>query len=197
MSQALRRDRDLVLGEPGREPTEYIGRRNRCLVLLLTDELARSATMNDSPCSDLSRLQRHDPAGARGGRRGWPRALREEFGNASSVHHFGQQAKAALDEARAAVAALIGADPSEVVFTSGGTESDNFAIRGRGRGARADRPPAPGRQRDRARGGAEHAQGAGPPRLDDHARAGRSDAASSSPDRAARRRSPTTRRSSR
>src|SRR3954466_14083387 len=57
-------------------------------------------------------------------------ATRELFGNASSVHHFGQQAKAALDEARSAVAALIKADPSEVVFTSGGTESDNFAIRG-------------------------------------------------------------------
>ena len=57
-------------------------------------------------------------------------ALREQFGNPSSVHHFGQQAKAALDEARSAVAALIGADPSEVIFTSGGTESDNFAIRG-------------------------------------------------------------------
>ena len=56
--------------------------------------------------------------------------LREEFGNPSSVHHFGQRAKAAIDEARSAVAALIGADPSEVVFTSGGTESDNFAVRG-------------------------------------------------------------------
>ena len=54
----------------------------------------------------------------------------ELFGNPSSVHHFGQQAKAALDEARSAVAALINADPSEVVFTAGGTESDNFAIRG-------------------------------------------------------------------
>jgi cysteine desulfurase len=57
-------------------------------------------------------------------------ATREVFGNASSVHHFGQQAKAAMDEARSAVAALLNADPSEVVFTSGGTESDNFAIRG-------------------------------------------------------------------
>ncbi len=57
-------------------------------------------------------------------------ALREEFGNPSSVHYFGQRAKAAIDEARSALAALIGADPSEVVFTSGGTESDNFAIRG-------------------------------------------------------------------
>jgi cysteine desulfurase len=58
------------------------------------------------------------------------RALRDQFGNASSVHHFGQQAKAAIDDARSAVATLLNADPSEIVFTSGGTESDNFAIRG-------------------------------------------------------------------
>ena len=57
-------------------------------------------------------------------------AMREVFGNASSVHHFGQQAKAAVDTARSSVAALIGGDPSEIVFTGGGTESDNFAIRG-------------------------------------------------------------------
>jgi cysteine desulfurase len=56
--------------------------------------------------------------------------LREEFGNPSSVHHFGQRAKAAVDQARSAVAALIGAEASDVVFTSGGTESDNLAIRG-------------------------------------------------------------------
>jgi len=58
------------------------------------------------------------------------RATRDVFGNASSVHRFGQQAKALLDDARSAVAALINADPSEIVFTRGGTESDNFAIRG-------------------------------------------------------------------
>jgi len=57
-------------------------------------------------------------------------ATRSQFGNASSVHHFGQRAKAALDDARSAVAALIHGDPSEIVYTSGGTESDNFAIRG-------------------------------------------------------------------
>ncbi len=57
-------------------------------------------------------------------------AMRDVFGNASSVHYFGQQAKAAMDNARSSVAELIGADPSEVVFTGGGTESDNFAIRG-------------------------------------------------------------------
>jgi cysteine desulfurase len=58
------------------------------------------------------------------------RATRDTFGNASSVHHFGQQAKAAIDEARSAVAALVNGDPSEVVFTAGGTEADNFALRG-------------------------------------------------------------------
>lgn len=58
------------------------------------------------------------------------RAMSEFWGNASSVHHFGQQAKAAVDDARAAVAQLIGADASEVIFTGGGTESDNFALRG-------------------------------------------------------------------
>jgi len=58
------------------------------------------------------------------------RASRDLYGNASSVHHFGQQAKAAVDDARSAAAALINGDPSEIVFTSGGTESDNFAIRG-------------------------------------------------------------------
>ncbi len=57
-------------------------------------------------------------------------ALRDVWGNASSVHHFGQQAKAALDEARAAVATLLSADPSEIIYTGGGTEADNLAIRG-------------------------------------------------------------------
>jgi cysteine desulfurase len=57
-------------------------------------------------------------------------ALRDEFGNASSVHHFGQRAKGRLDEARQEVAALIGGAPTEVVFTSGGTEADNLALRG-------------------------------------------------------------------
>ena len=56
--------------------------------------------------------------------------LTEKFGNASSIHHFGQEAKAAVDRARHQVAALIGSRPNEVVFTSGGTESNNLAIRG-------------------------------------------------------------------
>ena len=56
--------------------------------------------------------------------------LRDEFGNPSSVHHFGQRAKAVIDEARSAVAALVCADPGDVVFTGGGTEADNLAIRG-------------------------------------------------------------------
>ena len=57
-------------------------------------------------------------------------ALGENFGNPSSIHQYGQRAKATLDEARTEVAALIGAEPSEIVFTSGGTEADNLAIRG-------------------------------------------------------------------
>ena len=58
------------------------------------------------------------------------RALADDFGNPSSVHHFGQRAKAVLDEARSAVADLIGAEPAEIVFTGGGTEADNLALRG-------------------------------------------------------------------
>src|SRR5262252_7125642 len=58
------------------------------------------------------------------------RVSRDVFGNPSSIHHFGQQAKATIDDARSAVASLLNADSSEIVFVSGGTESDNFAIRG-------------------------------------------------------------------
>lgn len=54
----------------------------------------------------------------------------EEYGNASSVHAFGQRARAAVEEARAEVARLINADPAEIVFTSGGTEGDNTAVLG-------------------------------------------------------------------
>jgi cysteine desulfurase len=57
-------------------------------------------------------------------------ALREDFGNASSVHGWGQRAKARVDAARAAVAALVGGDPTEIVFTAGGTEADVLAVRG-------------------------------------------------------------------
>ena len=66
-------------------------------------------------------------------------ALRSQFGNASSVHAFGQAAKAALDDARGSVAALVGGQPSEIVFTSGGTEADNLAIRGVAEAGPADR----------------------------------------------------------
>ncbi len=53
-----------------------------------------------------------------------------DFGNAQSVHAFGQRAKAAIEDARRQLAALINATPTEVVFVSGGTEADNLAIRG-------------------------------------------------------------------
>jgi cysteine desulfurase len=70
------------------------------------------------------------PVGARA-REAMVRTLtQEDFGNPSSVHYYGQRAKSSVDEARAEVAALIGADPGDLIFTSGGTESDNLALRG-------------------------------------------------------------------
>ena len=68
-------------------------------------------------------------------------AVRGCFGNASSVHAFGQAAKAALDDARSAVAELLGARPNDVTFTGSGTEADNLAIRGV-----AEASPAAGRR---------------------------------------------------
>lgn len=57
----------------------------------------------------------------------------EHYGNASSAHAFGQEAKGAIEEARAKVAALVNAAPAEIVFTSGGTESDNMGVLGAAR----------------------------------------------------------------
>src|SRR5258708_25175973 len=58
------------------------------------------------------------------------RTTRDVFGNASSVHHFGQQAKATMDDARSAGAAPVNSEPPQIVFTSGGTQSDQLAHRG-------------------------------------------------------------------
>src|SRR5512133_2629926 len=55
---------------------------------------------------------------------------REQFGNASSIHHHGQQTRAAVENAREKIAVLLGCRAAEVVFTSGGTEADNLAIFG-------------------------------------------------------------------
>jgi cysteine desulfurase len=66
--------------------------------------------------------------------------LLEDFGNASSIHWFGQRAKNAVENARQQVAKLINARPGEVIFTSGGTESDNAAIHGIVQAARATTP---------------------------------------------------------
>ena len=54
----------------------------------------------------------------------------QDYGNASSIHAPGQKARSAIEDARAHVADLIGAKTSEIVFTSGATESDNTALRG-------------------------------------------------------------------
>src|SRR6186997_3451418 len=56
--------------------------------------------------------------------------LESGFGNPSSLHWFGQRARGAVEDARARVAALVGAQPSEIVFTGSGTEADNMALRG-------------------------------------------------------------------
>jgi cysteine desulfurase len=63
----------------------------------------------------------------------------EDYGNASSIHWFGQRAKVGIEKAREQVARLLGARTSEIVFTSGGTESDNAAILGIVEAARAER----------------------------------------------------------
>lgn len=68
----------------------------------------------------------------------WP-YLTTQFGNPSSSHALGRAARAAVDLAREQVAALIGAHPDEIVFTSGGTESNNLAIRGVGAVTRRER----------------------------------------------------------
>jgi cysteine desulfurase len=59
--------------------------------------------------------------------------LKEHFGNPSSIHAFGRESRKGLDEARSKVAASLGAQPEEIIFTSGGTESDNLAIQGAAR----------------------------------------------------------------
>ena len=65
--------------------------------------------------------------------------LSEDFGNPSSVHGYGQRAEAALEDARGRMAQLLNAQPEELIFTSGGTESDNLALRGAALAARQQR----------------------------------------------------------
>ena len=79
--------------------------------------------------SHLLRQRRHDaarPARVEAMRPYWA----THFGNPSSLHGEGRQARAAVETARAQVAELLGAEPGEIVFTSGGTEANNLAIQG-------------------------------------------------------------------
>jgi cysteine desulfurase len=62
-----------------------------------------------------------------------------DFGNPSSVHSFGQRAETALEDARGRMAAVLGCDAEEILFTSGGTESDNLALRGAALAAQRER----------------------------------------------------------
>src|SRR3954451_17767810 len=75
-----------------------------------------------------------------------------EVGNASSLHASGRSARRRVEEARERIAAALGARPSEVVFTSGGTESDNLAVKGIFWARRAEDP----RRRRLLVGAAEH-----------------------------------------
>src|SRR2546428_6296345 len=69
---------------------------------------------------------------------------REAFGNPSSAHRFGRTARAGLEEAKRTVAECLGAEPGQVIFTSGGTEADNLAIIGSALAARDRGRPVPG-----------------------------------------------------
>lgn len=69
--------------------------------------------------------------------------LTERFGNPSSIYQLGQEARAELDRARAAIARVLGCSPSEVIFTSGATESDNLALTGVAWQARLTNPDGP------------------------------------------------------
>ena len=146
----------------GTKPGQYRHRRNACLPLLLL-RVRANVTIRAVPRIYLDHNATTPLVPAALER--LTAVARETWGNASSVHHFGQQAKAALDEARAAVAALLGAEPPEVVFTAGGTEGDNAAIRGAVEALEAGGPASPGRLRDRARSRAADRQVAGPARV--------------------------------
>ena len=83
---------------------------------------------------------------------------REVYGNPSSLYELGQQAKAPLEQARADVAACLGAKPNEIYFTSCGSESDNWAIKGPGPAQTARQGPY-NHLRLRAPRGAAHLPG--------------------------------------
>ena len=104
-------------------------RPKRCLVLLLP-RVSGSGTMNDSRCASTSTTTRRLPLAAEVSRGRGPRDRATCSATRRACITSASRRRPRIDEARSAVAALLNADPSEIVFTSGGTESDNFAIRG-------------------------------------------------------------------
>src|SRR5215212_9216613 len=131
----------------GTRPGQYRCRRKACLLVLV---VRLSAMLHCFTQMRISLDHNATTPPAEPVIEAMARALRDVVGNASSVHSFGQQAKSAIDVARAAVAALIGGEASEVVFTAGGTESDNLALRG------AAEALEPGGRREIVVSGIEH-----------------------------------------
>src|SRR4029078_6929061 len=108
-------------------PASIRTRFARCRVLLLL-RVSANANMKNRAMRiyfDHNATTPVDPAVAEA----VSRVMTEEYGNASSVHHFGQRAKAVLDDARSSVAALLDAEPSQIVFTRDSGELDTFTLR--------------------------------------------------------------------
>src|SRR5215204_96173 len=119
------RNNELAAGEPS--PVSIWEGRKDCL-LVLVPSVRGDATLLETMRIYLDHNATTPPAETVV--EAVTRAMRDLVGNGSSVHSFGQQAKGAIDGARTSVAALVGGDPAEIVFTGGGTESINLAIRG-------------------------------------------------------------------
>ena len=140
----------------------------------------------------LSGSRRHHAGGRAGVSRRCCPTFGERFGNPSSIHRAGRAALEALDDARETVAAVLGASRKEIIFTGGGSEADNLAIKGVALAQRAGRQGrACHHQRDRASRGAARGRVAGGVWLRGHSAAGRSRRPGARPTTCARRFAPT------